>query len=289
MSGHQQHDLSDRLIDLAGDYAAGWSEPGDLQELELLDADHSARNAFDAVAAQIDSAYTELDMVEMPAGLEDRLFAAIPASAQSAPSQQQEPKLQLTDAPMPAPAAVAASTSGGAWFPWLLAAASIALAVTVIVRPDSPNAISPSEARDQLIAQTDPSSLVRYDWTPTEDPSVVGEVSGELVWDDATQQGYMTISGLEVNDPSTFQYQLWIFDAAAPQGVLPFEGFGGLLSQRPIDGGVFDITQSGEVVIPIDAKLLVKQGVAFAITVEQPGGVVVSDRSRVPLLAIPKG
>jgi hypothetical protein len=296
MSEHQPHDLSDRLIDLAGDYAAGWSQSGDLQELELLDSDSSAREAFDAVAAQIDSAYGELDMVDMPAGLEDRLFAAIPGSvnAASASALEQEPKLQLTDAPVPTPAAgvstpASTGSGGGAWFPWLVAAASIALAVTVIVRPDSPNAISPSQARDQLIAQADPASLVRYDWTPTEDPAVVGEVSGELIWDDATQQGYMTISGLEVNDPSTFQYQLWIFDATAPQGVLPFEGFGGLLSQRPIDGGVFDITQSGEVVIPIDAKLLVKQGVAFAITVEQPGGVVVSDRSRVPLLATPKG
>ena len=99
----------------------------------------------------------------------------------------------------------------------------------------------------------------------------------------------MTIGGLEVNDPSEFQYQLWIFDATRPLGELPqFAGpFNDLLTQRPIDGGVFDITQSGEVVIPINAKLMVQQGVAFAVTVERPGGVVVSDRSRVPLLAIP--
>ena len=146
-----------------------------------------------------------------------------------------------------------------------------------------------AQLRDQLIEQVEPASLLRYSWTPTQDPAVVGEVGGELIWDEATDQGYMTISGLEVNDPSEFQYQLWIFDATRPLGELPQHGdaFGGLLTQRPIDGGVFDITDTGEVVIPIDAKLMVQQGVAFAVTVERPGGVVVSDRSRVPLLAIP--
>ena len=37
--------------------------------------------------------------------------------------------------------------------------------------------------------------------------------------------------------------------------------------------------------MPIEAKLPVSNAVMFAITVERPGGVVVSDRSRLPLLA----
>ena len=130
---------------------------------------------------------------------------------------------------------------------------------------------------------------MRYGWTPTKDAAVVGEVTGEIIWDEATDEGYMTIGGLEVNDPSEFQYQLWIFDTTRRQGDLPqFAGpFDGLLTQRPIDGGVFDITETGEVVIPIDSKILVQNGIAFAVTVEPPGGVVVSDRDRIPLLAIP--
>ena len=70
-----------------------------------------------------------------------------------------------------------------------------------------------------------------------------------------------------------------------PTGDLPqfaIEGFPDLLTQRPVDGGVFDIAAqaaaTGEVIIPIDAKLPVGDARIFAITVEPPGGVVVSDR-----------
>ncbi len=52
---------------------------------------------------------------------------------------------------------------------------------------------------------------------------------------------------------------------------------------RPVDGGVFDITGEGEVIVPIDAKLPIGTPAVFAITLEQPGGVVVSDG---PLLVI---
>ena len=56
------------------------------------------------------------------------------------------------------------------------------------------------------------------------------------------------------------------------------------LEPHPVDGGVFDVTRNGEVIIPIDAKIAVSNPTAFAITVEKPGGVVVSDRSRIPLV-----
>lgn len=81
----------------------------------------------------------------------------------------------------------------------------------------------------------------------------------------------MTFSGLPVNNPSEEQYQLWIFDAKQDD-------------RYPIDGGVFDVT-SPTVVVPIDAKIRVSDPSMFAITIEKPGGVVVSDRSRLPLLA----
>ena len=44
-----------------------------------------------------------------------------------------------------------------------------------------------------------------------------------------------------------------------------------------------------EVLIPIDSRLPISKATLFAITVEKPGGVVVSDRKRLPLLApVPK-
>jgi hypothetical protein len=56
----------------------------------------------------------------------------------------------------------------------------------------------------------------------------------------------------------------------------------------PVDGGVFEIpADGGEVVIPIEAKLPVGQPTLFAVTVEPPGGVVVSSRERIVLVAQP--
>lgn len=90
--------------------------------------------------------------------------------------------------------------------------------------------------------------------------------SGEVVWNNAEQKGYLVIDRLPANDPRREQYQLWIFDEKRDQ-------------RYPVDGGVFDL-DPGKNVIPIQAKLNVVEPVLFAITVEQPGGVVVSDRSR---------
>ena len=111
----------------------------------------------------------------------------------------------------------------------------------------------------------------RKTWAPTDPP---------VVWRQATDTGFMVFTGLAGNDPTELQYQLWIFDAERRIGDLPqfaIDGFPAILTQRPVDGGVFD-SGDGEVIIPIDAKLPVGQAAMFAITVEPPGGVVVSDR-----------
>ena len=77
---------------------------------------------------------------------------------------------------------------------------------------------------------------------------------------------------LPVNDPSRRQYQLWIFDKSRS-------------AEKPVDGGVFDVSSTGELIVPIDAKLAVTEAFLFAITAEKPGGVVVSDREDLLLLA----
>jgi hypothetical protein len=97
---------------------------------------------------------------------------------------------------------------------------------------------------------------------------------GDVVWSAARQQGFMQFRGLAVNDPSKAQYQLWIFDAERPEAY-------------PVDGGVFDVPENagGDVLVRIDPRLPISRATAFAITVERPGGVVVSSRERLPLLA----
>jgi len=106
-------------------------------------------------------------------------------------------------------------------------------------------------------------------WGITGEPGFES-VSGDVVWSDARQEGYMRLAGLPANVPSSAQYQLWIVDPER--------------DNHPVDGGVFDF-QAGqaELVIPIHAVLHVNQPAAFAITLEQPGGVVVSDG---PLLVV---
>lgn len=130
---------------------------------------------------------------------------------------------------------------------------------------------SPTQLRQEILASGD---FVQWDWVGTADPTV-GTVSGDVVWSPQRQTGTMRIGGLAANDPAEFQYQLWIFDQDRDE-------------RFPVDGGVFDVldTQS-EVVIPIEAKLPVDHPYLFAITVERPGGVVVSSRERIAILAQP--
>ena len=109
-------------------------------------------------------------------------------------------------------------------------------------------------------------------WTnPTDDPASA-DASGEVLWSDSAQKGFMVFNDLQVNKPTEAQYQLWIFDAKRDD-------------KLPVDGGVFDIDSEGRVIVPIDAKLAITEAKMFAVTIEIPGGVVKSERKRLPLLA----
>jgi len=123
-----------------------------------------------------------------------------------------------------------------------------------------------AQARTQLLAAPDVATLA---WKPTpEAPSA----SGDVIWSPAAQRGYMRFVGLPANDPARSQYQLWIFDRVRDQAF-------------PVDGGVFDVSSTGEVIIPITAKLHVDDATLFAVTVERPGGVVVSKREHIVVTA----
>ena len=96
-----------------------------------------------------------------------------------------------------------------------------------------------------------------------------------MVWDPSTQRGYLRLHGLPANDARQTQYQLWVFDATRDQ-------------KYPVDGGVFDVPAGGgPVVVPIRVPIRVGQAVLFAITVERPGGVVVSGREHIVATAQP--
>jgi hypothetical protein len=169
---------------------------------------------------------------------------------------------------------------------WLAAAACLVLAVIAWNRPPPaapPVATAPppataiplppappsaAEQRAELLAKSESLKIVLG---ATKDPASAG-VTGDVVWDPVTQRGFAHLVGLAPNDPALHQYQLWIFD-------------GGRDKRYPVDGGVFDMPPAAtEVVIPIHAALPVLSAKAFAVTVEKPGGVVVSGREHVVAL-----
>ncbi len=270
--------FDDRAMDLILDRVLGETEN---YSDDSIDA--QLYQEMELAAAVLDQAAAESAPLDMPEGLADR----IKNDVDQYPAQQ----VYQSESPYRIDQHTHQSTPQRVqWVPWMVAAASLLIASAAILLPRSAPVIQPQPVdlvadRLALIDQTPVGELTQWDWISTDDQAVVGEVIGDVVWSDTLNKGYMRISGLAVNDPSLEQYQLWIFDATRPTGDLPQFGEG-LLTQRPIDGGVFDINSAGEVIIEIDSKLAVKQAAAFAITVEPPGGVVVSDRTRVPLLAL---
>ena len=129
----------------------------------------------------------------------------------------------------------------------------------------------PSDAEQRLALLAKPATY-KVALGATKDPAASGLVSGDVVWDPETQRGYLHFVGLKANDPAVQQYQIWLFDAARDK-------------RWPVDGGVFDVPADGhEVIIPFRASLMVKKPAAFAVTVEKPGGVVVSAKDHVVVL-----
>jgi hypothetical protein len=120
------------------------------------------------------------------------------------------------------------------------------------------------QRRTELLAAGD---ALTVPWTKTVDE--YSQVSGDVVWSNERQEGYMRLVSMPPNDAARAQYQLWIVDPER--------------DQEPVDGGVFDVASNAEVIVPIEAKLEVVSPAAFAITREKPGGVVVSEG---PLLVV---
>ncbi len=169
------------------------------------------------------------------------------------------------------------------WFGWAAAAAAcIALAVNIwFTRPqtpveraktlpvETPFIFTPAEMREKMLNSTP--DVIKANLAAG-NVKELKEISGDIVWSDEKQAGYMRLRGLPVNDVSKETYQVWLFDKTQDKAT-------------PIDGGTFDVTSAGEVVIPINAKLEADDPAMFAITVEKPGGVVVSKREKIAALA----
>jgi hypothetical protein len=259
------------MLDLLCKQAIYGLSEEETRQLHSLGVDPDDSTSLEATAAMI--AMAGLDASEpMPA----HLLAKISDSADEYFDQLPANKGRYVD--MSSAPAAAPRRSIMDWLGWAVAAAAcVALAVNIYLTrgqsgpqtavtqptPVVKEQLTPAQLRQQLIDSAP--DVVRAEVAGLKDYS---GVAGDIVWSESKQAGFMRFRNLPVNDKSKETYQLWIFDE--PQ-----------LEKYPIDGGTFDVDQNGEVVVPIDARLRPKHPAAFAVTVEKPGGVVVSDREKI--------
>lgn len=274
----------ERLLDLLTDrvlFGLTAEQKSELESLEEKYPEIRGDESFDLTAGAIN--LTKVETIEpMP----EHLQAKILANADDFFGKHEkvanvinfQPKLREV-----APAAVGNTTqnseilrknSAWQWLGWAFAAAAcVALAINLWISRSqiqtTPPPLTAAQRREQLLDNAP--DIVKAEWTQA-DPKQNQQISGDVVWSNSEQKGFMRLRGIPKNDSGKETYQLWIFDANQDD-------------KTPVDGGVFDVGETGEVIIPIDAKIKVGKPQMFAITAEKPGGVVVSKREKLMTIA----
>ncbi|MGA2397657.1 MAG: anti-sigma factor [Steroidobacteraceae bacterium] len=260
---HKEPD--EAMLDLLIKQVTEGLSPEEQRELDVLDNEVASAYARDLehAAAAISVAGTG-HPEPMPAALRSRIETQLEAAmAAAAPTDEARSTTVRSIGRAPRPRARNAAG-------WWAAAACLVLAVLGWLRSPplvhAPGAAqTPAQQREALLAR--PGTL-QIQLDTTAEPAAAG-AKADVVWDPHTQQGVVRFVGLKPNDPSQHQYQLWIFDGDRDQ-------------RYPVDGGVFDVPpNAAQVVVPIHAEVPVHAAKAFAVTIEKPGGVVVSEREHV--------
>ncbi len=236
----------DRLYDLLVRQATEPLAPADEAELARLAAKwpHVDLDAFQLTAAALDGATAPPD--PLPEALRRRLEADAAAYFTTPPARRESFRVREAG-----PGSRGRAVWAGAG--WAVAAA-ILLAVggVALLRPSLPRELSLLERREQLRP-----GAGRFVSPP-------GQPTAEVVWNPASQQGVLEVTGLRPNDPAKSQYQLWVIDSERT-------------GQNRVDAGVFNVGPDGTALIPVNPALKVFAATAFAVTEETPGGVVVSN------------
>jgi len=201
---------------------------------------------------------------EIPPFLAAMLKQQIPQASVTSPAKLESTKEEESP--------VIVGSFGSSILPWIGWAVAACLALLFVVQMKKPAATATVDVeKSPATLEQQAKDLTRLKMTGT--PGVYEGASGEVLWSNELQQGYLLLSDLPVNDPEKAQYQLWIVDPKR--------------DEIPVDGGVFDIVAdaSGKAQIEIQAKLNVRDPQAFVITLEQPGGVVRSKQETVVAIA----
>ena len=263
----------ERLLDLL---AARATEG--LSEEESRELDRALREVTDVGADDLDLAAAAADLAfdavstddeEMPEALKQRVLEQAHTRL-SSPASGRAEALQPSITPFRRPETRKRGPLDTRYLGWYAAAAMLLLALWAPWSPESePPKPTPTLAEQRLLLIENAADVIQVAWA-TPEIADYAQVEGDVVWSNERQAGFMRLSGLPANRSATEQYQLWIVDPSR--------------DERPIDGGVFDIPAGvDEVIVPIDAKLRAADPRVFAITLEQSGGVVVSDG---PLLVV---
>lgn len=136
------------------------------------------------------------------------------------------------------------------WLPWALAAC-LALACSYLVaeRAGLRGRVATLEQRD-FFAQVQIASL-------SSKLKNAPNANAVVIWDEEKQKGVLKVTQLPPNKPNR-DYQLWLVDARY---------------KDPVDGGVFHVSNDGEMRVPFKPNAPVRHAKAFAISLERKGGV----------------
>lgn len=263
-----------RYLELVADEMLGMLDAADRAELVALRGRVGEDEVgYDDIVAGLVLAADDPSEGEMPAEVAAALKRAGRARIASAQPAR------VADAPAKSGAAAAL-----AWAGWLAAAAGFILAATLWMNQQPASSVvtppaEPSVAQNVTDLINDPDTVI----VPfaAQGPIKDRENAGDLVWNERLQRGFLRVRALDQNDPAAAQYQLWIFDKTR--------------EQYAVDGGVFDVVSTqpvdaeGRTLIPFKPALSIGDPAAFAVTIERPGGVVVTDQSGLVLLAPVEG
>ena len=234
----------ERLLDLLADQALDGLDGAELDELRGLldDTPGASPDELAAVAAALALALEPADREPLPGHLRGRIESDA-ARVVREPGRRRSTGWKV------------AAVSG-----WIATAASW-LVWAATLRPAGPE--DPARALERLRPEATAVVL-----KATEHPLALG-AGGEMVWSQARQRGYLRLTGLAPVDPARGAYQLWIFDALRDP-------------RYPVDGGAFTLgDDKAPTLVPVKPSVAVGRPTLFAITLEPPGGVVVSDRRRI--------
>lgn len=270
----------EKLIELLSDQAIFGLDENESAELERL------KQRFpDWEKDSFESAATAISLSKLPAGemVPEHLREKIAAQAENFFSQNDEIIEESGATPPMSERAIIETapekTFGWNWLGWAVAAVAIvALGIslwsmqtqptTELAKNPTPTVTPTPTLNEQFNGLLASDKAVKASF----DAVAFKSLNGNVVWSNEQQKGYIRVSGLPINDKSKETYQFWIFDAV--QG-----------EKTPVSGGTFDVAEDGDVIIPINADVKVSDPKAFAITVEKPGGVVVSKQEKVAGIA----